>query len=733
MMNLWSDDNSSLMEPFLHSDFPSFLSVPAWSHQATASSSSSLLQTPHLPLLHQSSLPSLSLPAHHKQQFTQQQLNDFPMASAATPSPMSQDTLHHRLQTLIDEARQSWTYAIFWQYSADVTGQSSLGWGDGYYKGEENKDKTRANRAMNPIEQEHRKKVIRELNSLIAGPNASPDDAVEDDVTDTEWFYLISMTQVFPAGVDLPGQAYYSPTPIWASGSDGLSNSPFDRARQGSVFGLRTMVVVPTVNGVLELGSTELIFHSPDLLAKARVLFNFHSSGGAGAGGGEICSWVPQPPLPPQADQGENDPSAPWITDPQQPEIIKDSAAGNNPTTSHGSSNPIASSNPIGSSTHRDQQQGQVIQFDVHSSTNGSKETPTGGIHFCATTSGSGGHQPLASVPQPGFFGRELNFKEFGYDGSTSKNGNLSSMKPETGEILNFGESKRSSCNGNMGANGSAFGVGEDSSKKRRSPTSRSSINNDEGMLSFSSGVVLPSSSGMVAKSSCGAGDSDHSDLEASVIREADSSRVIEPEKKPRKRGRKPANGREEPLNHVEAERQRREKLNQRFYALRAVVPNVSKMDKASLLGDAISYINELKSKLQSMELDKEATETQLDAMKKELSGKEPRVSKLLSPLAQSTSDQDPKKLSHALPMDLDIDVKIIGLDAMIRVNSARKNHPVARLMMALMDLDLDVNHASVSVVNEWMVQQATVRMSTQYYTPDQLRTALMTKISEAR
>ncbi|GAB2273346.1 hypothetical protein Dimus_008144 [Dionaea muscipula] len=97
------------------------------------------------------------------------------------------------------------------------------------------------------------------------------------------------------------------------------------------------------------------------------------------------------------------------------------------------------------------------------------------------------------------------------------------------------------SCNGNIGANGSAFGIVEDTSKKRRSPTSRSSINNDEGMLSFSSSVVLPSSLGMVAKSSCGTGDSDHLDLEASVIREADSSKVIEPEKKPRKRGRIPA------------------------------------------------------------------------------------------------------------------------------------------------------------------------------------------------
>ncbi|KAL4558703.1 hypothetical protein LXL04_036904 [Taraxacum kok-saghyz] len=77
-------------------------------------------------------------------------------------------------------------------------------------------------------------------------------------------------------------------------------------------------------------------------------------------------------------------------------------------------------------------------------------------------------------------------------------------------------------------------------------------------------------------------------------------------DRKPRKRGRKPANGREEPLNHVEAERQRREKLNQRFYALRAVVPNISKMDKASLLGDAISYITDLQSKIKTMESEKD-------------------------------------------------------------------------------------------------------------------------------
>ncbi|KAM0019001.1 putative transcription factor bHLH family [Helianthus debilis subsp. tardiflorus] len=612
-MNVWNIDDNVMMDAFMSSDMSSSYwgnnpSTPITSSVAPPSSPSASTSTNDV---HK---PTIPLDSHH------------------------QDTLQQRLQSLIDNATVSWTYAIFWQssmvdYSYPNPNPSVLGWGDGYYKGEVNKPKTTPS-AASFAEQEHRKKVLRELNSLISGSQMPENDVVDEEVTDTEWFFLISMTHSFVNGDGLPGQAMFSNQPVWIAGRDKLVASHCERARQ-------------------------------DL-----TLVN--------------------------ADQrhadGETDPSSLWLADV-----------------------PV----PVRATTGEMKDSFDVTVTAVTQPTNSKpNENPSSLVHNSYNSQNSN----RQSIQNQGLFGtRELNFSEFGSVDGTSggKVGSSShSCKPESVELLTFGESKKSGANNGTVVSGlgqSLFIGGQDNGNKKKRPPALRGIN-EEGMLSFGSEKE---------KSGNGLKNGVDFELEASIGREPENRPAVDPEK-PRKRGRKPANGREEPLNHVEAERQRREKLNQKFYALRAVVPNVSKMDKASLLGDAIAYINDLKLKLQTTETDKEELKAQLNGVKKELLTKDSRQSS-----SSTVSPLEDAKIANANTniKDLDIDVKIIGWEAMIRVQCNRKNHPASRLMSALKEMDLDLHHASVSVVNELMMQQATVKMGSRFYTQDQLRIALTNKI----
>ncbi|THU57131.1 hypothetical protein C4D60_Mb03t00270 [Musa balbisiana] len=471
------------------------------------------------------------------------------------PTSLNPETLQQRLNALIEGGPENWTYAIFWQ-SSPAGGAAVLSWGDGYYRGcEEDKRKPAGVGASSTAEQEHRKRVLRELNALISG--ACGEDAADEEVSDTEWFFLVSMTQTFAPGAGLPGQVLLSGETVWVAGEDRLAAAPCERAHQAWAFGLRTMACVPMGSGVVELGSTQDIFQNSDILSKVRLLF--------GRGGGPATGSLPPPP-----EQGLVDPCMLWISEPPAPTPP----------------------------SHPEKRSSSCLTEDPSSIR----------VPYSLNLTGEG----------------------------------------DAGDAL-YVETNKS--------------------------TSRGS---DDGGF-------LPSSTAVAATAP---------KPEASA-REATSSATLERENRPKKRGRKPANGREEPMDHVEAERQRREKLNQRFYALRSVVPNVSKMDKASLLADAIAYINELRTKVGTMESDKRRLRSELSALK-------------MAKANEWTTSETGTSGEGEGEGEVEVEVKLLGREAMIRVQCERRAHPAARLMVALRELELEVYYANVTVVKELMIQQAT-------------------------
>jgi len=175
--------------------------------------------------------------------------------------------------------------------------------------------------------------------------------------------------------------------------------------------------------------------------------------------------------------------------------------------------------------------------------------------------------------------------------------------------------------------------------------------------------------------------------------------------------------GREFPLNNVEAERQHREKLNRRFYALRSAVPNVSKMDKASLLADAVEYINDLKAKIEDLE-----------AKLKERSSQKANIfdNQSINAMVGHTRRQSSGSFTVT---KMEIEVQIVGSEALIRVQCPDVNYPSARLMNALRDLEFQIHHASISNVKEMMLQDVVVKVPDGLKSEEVMRTAILQRM----
>ncbi|MBA0680654.1 hypothetical protein Goari_012341 [Gossypium aridum] len=165
-----------------------------------------------------------------------------------------------RLQKMLQAAVQSveWTYSLFWQICPQ---QGILIWSDGYYNGAIKTRKTVQPMEVSTEEASlQRSQQLRELyDSLSSGdtnqPARRPSAALSpEDLTESEW---------------LPGKAYARRQHVWLTGANEVDSKTFSRAILA-----KTVLCIPILDGVLELGYTEKVQEDLGLVQHVKTFFN---------------------------------------------------------------------------------------------------------------------------------------------------------------------------------------------------------------------------------------------------------------------------------------------------------------------------------------------------------------------------------------------------------------------------------------------------------------------------
>ncbi|KAL3726319.1 hypothetical protein ACJRO7_031239 [Eucalyptus globulus] len=118
---------------------------------------------------------------------------------------------------------------------------------------------------------------------------------------------------------------------------------------------------------------------------------------------------------------------------------------------------------------------------------------------------------------------------------------------------------------------------------------------------------------------------------------------------------------------HVIAERKRREKRSQRFIALSSIIPGLTKLDKASVLGDTIKYLKQLKERVKILE-EEVATRTV--------------ESKSYDPL-----------IDQQLP---EVEARVSGKNVLIKVQCEKHEGCIKELIKEMEDMNLTTLNISV-------------------------------------
>ncbi|KAF7020426.1 hypothetical protein CFC21_033526 [Triticum aestivum] len=174
---------------------------------------------------------------------------------------------------------------------------------------------------------------------------------------------------------------------------------------------------------------------------------------------------------------------------------------------------------------------------------------------------------------------------------------------------------------------------------------------------------------------------------------------------------------------NIVEERDRRRRLNEKLYAIRGVVPNITKMDKASIIQDAVAYIEELQEqerRILAEVSDLEAGGCTAVVVKSEASTGSEGVEDAgvgFSPPKKtrrtaSSSINDPVTSPATHPVLLELEVMPIAEKlAVVSMRHDNAQHVMAKMYKALDPLRLKVITSSVTFVDGRTVHTMFIEM----------------------
>ncbi|KAJ8452130.1 hypothetical protein Cgig2_016711 [Carnegiea gigantea] len=170
---------------------------------------------------------------------------------------------------------------------------------------------------------------------------------------------------------------------------------------------------------------------------------------------------------------------------------------------------------------------------------------------------------------------------------------------------------------------------------------------------------------------------------------------------------------------NIVSERNRRKKLNERLFALRAVVPNITKMDKASIIKDAINYIQELHE--QERQIKAEISELEYG-----------RLSRKNSNVQKSRRVPQARALHPPLCLSPLVRVSYVGeRTVVVRLTCSKKKGTMVKLCEIFESLKLKVITAHITAFSGRLLK--TLFVEAEERDKDHLKIRIETVISSAK